>query len=45
MDHSDGVAWLQQLALVWVGGAGLSVSLAEQARRLGLPLSPCYGST
>ena len=45
MDHPDGVAWLQQLALVWVGGAGLPASLAERARRLGLPLSPCYGST
>lgn len=45
MDHPDGVAWLQQLALVWVGGAGLSSSLAGRARSLGLPLSPCYGST
>jgi O-succinylbenzoic acid--CoA ligase len=45
MDHPDGVAWLQQLALVWVGGASLPASLAERARRLGLPLSPCYGST
>ena len=45
MDHPDGVAWLQQLALVWVGGAGLSSSLATRARSQGLPLSPCYGST
>ena len=43
--HPDGVAFLQQLQLIWIGGAALSASLADQARALQLPLAPCYGST
>jgi O-succinylbenzoic acid--CoA ligase len=45
MAHPDGVAWLQQLALIWVGGAPMPAELAVQARQLGLRLAPCYGST
>ena len=45
LDRPEGVAWLQQLALVWVGGAGLPAPLADQARKLRLPLAPCYGAT
>ena len=45
MEHPDGVAWLQQLALVWVGGAALPVPLANRARTLGVRLAPCYGAT
>ena len=41
----EGVAWLQQLAVVWVGGASLSPQLAAQARQAGLRLAPCYGAT
>ena len=43
--HSDGVAFLQQLQLIWIGGAALPSPLADQARALQLPLAPCYGST
>ena len=43
--HPDGVAFLQQLQLIWIGGAALPSPLADQARALQLPLSPCYGST
>ena len=45
MDHPDGVAWLQHLALVWVGGALLPSALADRARALGVRLAPCYGAT
>lgn len=43
--HPDGVAFLQQLQLIWIGGAALPTLLADQARALQLPLAPCYGST
>jgi O-succinylbenzoic acid--CoA ligase len=39
------VAWLQQIDLIWLGGAPLSEELAARARRLGLRLAPCYGAT
>ena len=41
----DGVAFLQQLQLIWIGGAALPSPVEEQARALRLPLAPCYGST
>ena len=43
--HPDGVAFLQQLQLIWIGGAALPSPLSDQARSLQLPLAPCYGST
>ncbi len=43
--HPDGVAFLQQIQLIWIGGAALPPPLAQQARALQLPLAPCYGST
>ena len=43
--HPDGVAFLQRLQLIWIGGAALPAPLADQARALQLPLAPCYGST
>ncbi|MXW11938.1 MAG: AMP-binding protein [Synechococcus sp. SB0662_bin_45] len=45
MGEAGGVDWLQQLACCWVGGAALAPALRQQARRAGLNLSPCYGST
>ena len=42
---SDGVAFLQQLQLIWIGGAALPSPVADQARALQLQLAPCYGST
>lgn len=45
LDHPQGRVWLQHLELVWVGGAGLPVPLAERARELGIRLAPCYGAT
>jgi o-succinylbenzoate---CoA ligase len=41
----EGLAWLQRLAVIWVGGAPLDAALAERARRAGLRLAPCYGAT
>ena len=41
----EGLAWLQGLDLIWVGGAPLGVELAQRARRAGLHLAPCYGAT
>lgn len=41
----EGVSWLQQLAVIWVGGAPLPSQLAAQARQEGLRLAPCYGAT
>jgi len=45
LGEAGGVDWLQQLACCWVGGAVLAAALRQQARRAGLPLSLCYGST
>ncbi len=41
----EGVAWLQRLAVIWVGGAPLPAALAARARQAGLRLAPCYGAT
>jgi O-succinylbenzoic acid--CoA ligase len=41
----EGLAWLQRLDLIWVGGAPLGAELAERARRASLRLAPCYGAT
>jgi O-succinylbenzoic acid--CoA ligase len=41
----EGLNWLRQLAVIWVGGAALPPELAAQAREQGLPLAPCYGAT
>lgn len=40
-----GVAWLQQLGCIWVGGAALAAPLAHRAREAGVRLAPCYGAT
>ena len=40
-----GLAWLQACAVIWVGGAALPESLADQARSHGLRLAPSYGAT
>ncbi len=40
-----GLAWLQRLELIWVGGAPLPAPAAGQARAAGLRLAPCYGAT
>ena len=45
MGEAEGVEWLRQMACCWVGGAPLAAALRQQARRAGLNLSPCYGST
>lgn len=45
LDDRVGIAWLQQLDLIWVGGAPLTSALAQRARQLGLRLAPCYGAT
>lgn len=45
LPHPQAVAWLRRCAVIWLGGAALAPAVAERARRLGLPLAPCYGST
>ena len=45
IDHHQGLIWLQQFSVIWVGGAPISAALAHQARKVGLRLSPCYGAT
>lgn len=45
MAVAEGVAWLQQLTVIWVGGAPLPPQLAARARQAGLRLAPCYGAT
>ena len=40
-----GLAWLRQLALIWVGGAPLPPAVAARARAEGVRLAPCYGAT
>ena len=45
LEQPEGVRWLADCAVIWVGGAALPPALADRCRRLGLPLSPCYGST
>ena len=45
MAAPEGVAWLQQLAVIWVGGAPLPPQLAVRARQVELRLAPCYGAT
>ena len=45
MEAPAGLAWLQACALIWVGGAALPQSLADQARSHGLRLAPSYGAT
>jgi len=45
LDQPVAIAWLQQLDLIWVGGAPLPAALAHRARQLGLRLAPCYGAT
>ena len=45
MGHPAGRTWLQQFSVIWIGGAALSDELAQQARKTGLRLSPCYGAT
>jgi len=45
LEHPQGVRWLADCAVIWVGGAALPPPLAERCCRLDLPLAPCYGST
>lgn len=45
MAVSAGLAWLQRLTLIWVGGAPLPQAVAAGARAAGLRLAPCYGAT
>lgn len=45
MADPAGLVWLQACAVIWVGGAALPESLADQARSHGLHLAPSYGAT
>ena len=41
LDDPAGIAWLQQLDLIWVGGAPLPAPLAQRARQPEQRLAPC----
>ncbi len=45
LEDPVGQRWLTAFELIWVGGAALPDSVAQHCRRLGVRLSPCYGST
>jgi len=45
MAAPEGIAWLRQMAVIWVGGAALPEQLASRARQQRLRLAPCYGAT
>lgn len=45
LDQPQGVYCLQRCAVIWIGGSPLSEPMAERARRAGLRLAPCYGSS
>ena len=45
IEQPAGLAWLQRLTLIWVGGAPLPPALAARARAAGVRLAPCYGAT
>jgi len=45
MAAPEGIAWLRQMAVIWVGGAALPEQLATRDRQQGLRLAPCYGAT
>ena len=45
LEQPAGRRWLERFSVIWVGGAALPAELARRCRQLGLPLSPCYGST
>jgi o-succinylbenzoate---CoA ligase len=42
---ADRITWLQQLKVIWLGGAPAWPSLFAEARRLTLPIAPTYGMT
>ena len=44
IDNSDGLKWLQSLAILWVGGLD-HTDLSKKARRKSINLAPCYGAT
>ncbi len=43
--HEIGLKWLKAFAVIWVGGAAISKSLGNLARKNKLRLAPCYGTT
>ena len=42
---AEAVAWLRKFRIIFLGGGPSWEGLVGEAARLGLPLSPCYGST
>jgi O-succinylbenzoic acid--CoA ligase len=45
LSSADAVAWLRRFQVISVGGGPAWEGLLEDAARLGLTLSPCYGAT
>ncbi len=39
------IEWLRSFTVIWVGGSGLSETMATTARQEGIQLAPCYGAT
>lgn len=45
LNDPAGLRWLQEFAVIWVGGAPLAPEAVVRCRAAGLRLAPCYGST
>ena len=45
LNDSNGILFLKQFEVIWVGGAELPIELANKARDASIRISPCYGAT
>ncbi|HXN35801.1 MAG TPA: AMP-binding protein [Opitutaceae bacterium] len=45
LSSGDAVAWLRRFQVISVGGGPAWAGLLDEAARMELPLSPCYGAT
>ncbi len=45
LKEPDGIKWLKLFDVIWLGGSSISIKTANQCRRAGIKLAPCYGST
>nr|YP_002048986.1 O-succinylbenzoate--CoA ligase [Paulinella chromatophora]ACB42776.1 O-succinylbenzoate--CoA ligase [Paulinella chromatophora] len=45
LNTKNGINWLQQFEVIWVGGAALLPLQSARARHENIKLAPCYGAT
>ena len=43
--EKEGIEWLKNFTLIWVGGASISNEIAELCRKESINIAPCYGAT